>query len=63
MLPKLFFKFTTKSNQGTGLGLHISKSIVEVHGGKIWAKNNPRGNGATFSFSLPIKSTNNNSIN
>jgi K+-sensing histidine kinase KdpD len=62
ILPKLFFKFTTKSDQGTGLGLYISKSIVEVHGGKIWAKNNPRGNGATFSFSLPIKSTNNNTI-
>ena len=54
ILPKLFTKFTTKSSQGTGLGLYISKSIVEAHGGKIWAKNNEGGNGSTFSFSLPL---------
>jgi two-component system sensor histidine kinase VicK len=54
ILPKLFTKFATKSFQGTGLGLFISKSIVEAHGGKIWAQNNPDGKGATFSFSLPI---------
>jgi DNA-binding transcriptional ArsR family regulator len=40
--------------QGTGLGLFISKSIVEAHGGKIWAENNSNGKGATFYFSLPL---------
>ncbi len=54
ILPQLFSKFVTKSFQGTGLGLFISKSIVEAHGGKIWAENNPDNRGATFSFSLPI---------
>jgi signal transduction histidine kinase len=54
VLPKLFTKFTTKSNKGTGLGLFISKGIVEAHGGRIWAENNHNGNGATFSFSLPL---------
>ena len=56
-----YFPSLPKSDQGTGLGLYISKSIIEAHGGKIWAKNNPRRNGATFSFS-PVKSTNNKSI-
>ena len=50
---KLFTKFASKSEMGTGLGLFISKGIVETHGGKIWAENN-RDKGATFSFSLPI---------
>ena len=54
MLPKLFSKFATKSYSGTGLGLYISKNIVEAHGGRIWAQNNSDGKGATFSFSLPI---------
>ena len=53
MLPRLFTKFASKSYHGTGLGLFISKGIVEAHGGKIWAKNNVDGTGATFSFSLP----------
>ncbi|MDQ6723884.1 MAG: HAMP domain-containing histidine kinase, partial [Thermoproteota archaeon] len=53
--PRLFTKFATKSFQGTGLGLYICKRLVEAHGGKIWGKNNKDGNGATFSFSLPIK--------
>jgi signal transduction histidine kinase len=53
ILSKLFTKFASKSDMGTGLGLIISKGIVEAHGGKIWAKNNP-DRGATFSFSLPI---------
>jgi signal transduction histidine kinase len=52
ILPRLFTKFASKSYQGTGLGLFISKGIVEAHGGKIWAENN-RDKGATFSFSLP----------
>jgi signal transduction histidine kinase len=54
ILPKLFTKFATKSHTGTGLGMFISKSIIEAHGGKMWAKNNPDGRGATFTFTLPI---------
>lgn len=54
ILPKLFSKFATKSEHGTGLGLYISKSIVETHGGKIWAESNINGKGAKFSFTLPI---------
>jgi signal transduction histidine kinase len=57
ILHKLFSKFATKSFSGTGLGLYISKSIVEAHGGRIWAENNSNGTGATFSFSLPIFKT------
>jgi two-component system, OmpR family, sensor histidine kinase VicK len=52
--PKLFTKFATKSQKGTGLGLFISKSIIEAHAGKIWAENNKNDNGATFSFTLPL---------
>src|SRR5688572_6171095 len=62
ILPKLFTKFATKptTEGGTGLGLFISKSIVEMHGGKIWATNNNVDNeieskGSTFAFTLPIK--------
>jgi signal transduction histidine kinase len=54
ILPVIFEKFTTKSEKGIGLGLFISKSIIEAHGGKIWAANNKDGRGATFTFSLPI---------
>jgi signal transduction histidine kinase len=54
--PRLFTKFATKSLEGTGLGLFISKSIIEAHGGRIWAENNKGDNekGATFTFTLPI---------
>ncbi|MDQ3807553.1 MAG: HAMP domain-containing histidine kinase, partial [Thermoproteota archaeon] len=55
LLMRLFTKFATKSEHGTGLGLYISKSIVEAHGGKIWAENNSDGSGATFTFTLPIQ--------
>ena len=54
VLPKIFTNFATKSSKSTGLGLYISKKIVEAHGGKIWAKNNRDGNGATFGFSLHV---------
>ena len=54
IFPRLFTKFATRSDTGTGVGLFISKSIVEAHGGKIWAENNPDGRGATFYFTLPI---------
>lgn len=54
IMPRLFSKFATNSITGTGLGLFISKKIVEAHGGRIWAENNPFGKGATFSFTLPL---------
>ena len=57
IFPRLFSKFTTtsiSSDHGIGLGLFVSKAIIESHGGKIWAKNNLDGKGATFAFSLPI---------
>jgi signal transduction histidine kinase len=54
LFPRLFSKFASKSFSGTGLGLFISKSIVEAHDGKIWAENNKDERGATFAFSLPI---------
>jgi len=55
ILPRLFTKFASKSYKGTGLGLFISKGIIEAHDGKIWGENNPYGSGATFSFSLPLE--------
>jgi two-component system, OmpR family, sensor histidine kinase VicK len=55
MLPRLFTKFVSNSERGgTGLGLFISKSIIEAHGGKIWAENNSDGKGAMVSFNLPV---------
>ena len=54
IMPKLFTKFVTKSFQGTGLGLYISKKIVEAHGGSLSADNNLDGKGATLCFSLPL---------
>ena len=57
-MPRLFKKFVTKSERGTGLGLYISKNIVEAHGGKIWIEKTSNGKGTVFVFSL---STRNNS--
>jgi signal transduction histidine kinase len=55
ILPRLFSKFVTKSYQGTGLGLFISKGIIEAHGGKVWVENNADGEkGSTFYFNLPV---------
>jgi signal transduction histidine kinase len=60
IFPKLFSKFITTSFQGIGLGLYISKNIIEAHGGKIWAENNNnnnkdgRGGGAAFYFTIPL---------
>ncbi|HEV8388066.1 MAG TPA: HAMP domain-containing sensor histidine kinase [Nitrososphaera sp.] len=53
VLPRLFTKFATGSTWGTGLGLYISKGIIEAHGGSIKARNNDDGRGATFAFSIP----------
>lgn len=53
ILPKLFEKFVTGSDTGTGLGLYITRNLVEAHGGRIWAYNNNDGVGSTFVFSLP----------
>lgn len=55
ILSDLFTKFRTKSSSGAGLGLFISKSIIEAHGGNIWAESNSTGNGATFTFALPLR--------
>jgi signal transduction histidine kinase len=54
IFPKLFSKFVTRSDRGTGLGLFISKSIIEAHGGKIWAESSSQQEGATFIFTLPL---------
>jgi signal transduction histidine kinase len=53
VLPKLFEKFVTASDRGTGIGLYLCKAIVVSHGGTIEGENNRRGRGATFSFTLP----------
>jgi signal transduction histidine kinase len=61
IFPRLFEKFASKSFKGTGLGLFICRSIVEAHGGRIWAENN-RDKGATFHFTLPILHVNDNKM-
>ena len=55
IFPRLFEKFATNSFSGTGLGLYISKAIIEAHGGRIWAENNKNEKGATFNFTLPME--------
>ena len=54
IMSRLFQKFISGAEKGTGLGLYISKSIVKAHGGEIWAENNKSGIGATFVFTLPL---------
>jgi signal transduction histidine kinase len=58
IMPKLFTRFATKSDSGTGIGLYLAKSFVEAHGGRIWAENNDTS-GATFTFTLPLLVDNN----
>ena len=55
MLPRLFKKFATKSERGTGLGLYITKNIIEAHGGKIWTEKTSNGKGTLFVFTLPTR--------
>jgi signal transduction histidine kinase len=59
IMPRLFDKFASSSFQGTGIGLFISKGIIEAHGGKIWAENHADGKGTTFHFTLPISENSN----
>jgi signal transduction histidine kinase len=54
IMSRLFEKFSRRSDSGAGLGLYISKKIVDMHGGKIWAQNNRGAKGATFTFTLPL---------
>ncbi|HEU4605065.1 MAG TPA: HAMP domain-containing sensor histidine kinase [Nitrososphaera sp.] len=54
IMPRMFTKFASKSERGTGLGLFIAKSIIEAHGGRIWGENNTDGKGVTFAFMLPL---------
>ena len=54
IINRLFDKFVSRSEQGTGLGLFISKNIIEAHGGRIIGFNNENGSGATFVIVLPL---------
>jgi signal transduction histidine kinase len=56
-MPHLFARFMAKSQSGTGLGLFISKNIIEEHGGRIWLEKSEPGKGSVFVFELPISST------
>ena len=56
IISRLFDKFVSRSEQGTGLGLFISKNIIESHGGTITGFNQENGTGATFIFTLPLNS-------
>jgi two-component system, LuxR family, sensor kinase FixL len=56
MFDELFAPFVTSKRDGLGLGLSISRSIVDMHGGRIWAENN-RDQGATFHVTLPAAAT------
>jgi len=55
IVPRLFTKFASTSDRGTGLGLYLSKGIIQAHGGSIWAENNKNEIGATFRFTLPLR--------
>lgn len=57
IMPRLFTKFASKSDSGTGIGLYIAKKMIEAQGGRIWAENNKDGAGATFTFTLPLAAT------
>jgi signal transduction histidine kinase len=69
-IGKLFQKFsmlgntnlTKEKGQGTGLGLYLSKSLIEMHGGKIWVDSEGEGKGSTFYFTLPISVTENEEV-
>jgi len=61
-LPRLFQRFyrtrETGSTEGLGLGLYITRKLVEAHGGRIWAESPGPGQGATFYFTLPVTRAN-----
>jgi signal transduction histidine kinase len=54
VIPNLFTKSASNLFYGTGMGLYVCKEIIEMHQGKIWGRNNDEGQGATFSFELPL---------